>query len=264
MAERRLEGKVALVTGAGTGIGAAIARRFAAEGARLVLVGRRPEPLETLAAELGGLAVPGSAAVAADARGAVDTARERLGRLDVVVANAGGAGGPSAGEVDDETWASGIEANLTSALVTVREALPALLHGGEGAIVIVSSIAALAAVPATAGYSAAKAGLLGLTRSLALDYGPRGVRVNAVCPGWVRTPLADAEMDELAARRGISREDAYLLATSRTPLRRPADPAEIAACCLFLASSEASFVTGSVLVADGGSTAVDVSTLDFG
>lgn len=259
----RLDGTVALVTGAGTGIGAAVVRRFAAEGARLVLVGRRPEPLEQVAAEVGGLAIPGNAASASDVRRAVETARERLGGLDVVVACAGGEGGGGALEADDETWAAGLEANLTSALVTARECLPALFERGGGAIVLVSSVAALAAGPEMAGYAAAKAGLLGLTRSLAVDYAARGVRANAVCPGWVRTPMADREMDDLAARLGVTRDEAYRRATAQTPLRRPAEPAEIAACCLFLASAEASFVTGAVLVADGGSTALETGTAVF-
>jgi NAD(P)-dependent dehydrogenase (short-subunit alcohol dehydrogenase family) len=258
----QLDGKVALVTGAGTGVGAATARRFAAEGARVVLTGRRPEPIAAIAEELGGLAVPGDASSAEDLRAAVRAA-ERFGGLDVVVANAGGAGTTEAAETGDESWQRALDSNLTSAFLTCREALPALLARGGGSIVIVSSAAALAAPPALAGYTAAKTGLLGLMRSLAVDYGPRGVRANAVCPGWVRTPMADVEMDRLGAARGLTRDDAYTLAVERYPLRRAAEPDEIAACCLFLASGESSFVTGAVLVADGGAAAVDVGTLPF-
>jgi NAD(P)-dependent dehydrogenase (short-subunit alcohol dehydrogenase family) len=258
----RLASKTALVTGGGTGIGAATARRFAAEGANVVLLGRRVEPIEAVAAEIGGLPCQGDAASPADAERAVAAACARFGALDVVVACAGGEGGPAAGAVDDATWERGLRANLTSCLVTVRAALPALLERG-GAVVIVSSIAALAAGPAMAGYTTAKAGLLGLTRSLAVDYGPHGVRVNAVCPGWVRTPMADAEMDDLAACRRLTRDEAYALASAHVPLRRAAEPDEIASVCLFLASEEASFVTGAIVVADGGATAVNVGTLAF-
>lgn len=258
-----LAGKVALVTGGGTGIGAAVARRFAAEGAHVVLLGRRPAPIETVAAEIGGVAVPGDAASPPDVRRAVETAIERFGGLDVLVANAGGEGGGAVADVDDETWRAGLDANLTGAFVCAREALPRLLARG-GSIVIVSSVAGVSTGPEMAGYATAKHGLIGLTRSLAVDYGPKGVRVNALCPGWVRTPMSEREMDDLAARRGISREEAFRLVTSNLPLRRVAEPEEIAAACLFLASPEASFVTGAVLLADGGSTAVDVGTLAFG
>ena len=259
----QLEGKVALVTGGGTGIGAAVARRFAAEGARVVVLGRRPEPIEAVAAEIGGVAVSGDAAVAADARRAVEAAVKRFGGLDVLVASAGGEGGRSVTEVGDETWRAGLEANLTSAFVCSREALPELIAGGSGSIVIVSSVAGVLTGPEMAGYTTAKHALIGLTRSLAVDYGPRGVRANALCPGWTRTPMSEREMDDLAGRRGVSREEAYALVSAQLPLRRVAEPEEIAAACLFLASDDASFVTGAVLLADGGSTAVDVGTLPF-
>jgi NAD(P)-dependent dehydrogenase (short-subunit alcohol dehydrogenase family) len=258
----RLDGKVALVTGGGTGIGAAAAQRLAREGAAVVVMGRRREPLDAVAAEAGGIAVAGDASAAADAERAVAAAVERYGGLDVLVANAGGEGGGAAGEADDATWHAGLQANLTSCFVCARAALPQLVER-RGSIVIVSSIAALASGPRMAGYSTAKAGLLGLMRSLAVDYGPRGVRVNAICPGWVRTPMADREMDDLASTRGGTREEAYATVTAAVPLRRAADPDEIAAVCAFLASEDASYVSGSVLVADGGTSAVDVGTLPF-
>jgi NAD(P)-dependent dehydrogenase (short-subunit alcohol dehydrogenase family) len=256
-----LEGKVALITGGGTGIGAATASRFSAEGAKVVVTGRRPEPLAAVARATGGLAAPGDATSPDDVRRAVSLAVERLGGLDVVVAAAGGAGTKAVGDTDDERWHTSLDSNLTSAFVTAREALPALLSRGGGSIVIVASEAALVAPREAAGYTTAKTGLLGLTRSLAVDYGPRGVRVNAICPGWVRTPMADHEMDGLGSVRGVSREEAYALACAHLPLGRAAAPEEIAAVCLFLACGESSFVTGAVLAADGGATAVDVGTL---
>lgn len=259
----RFAGKLALVTGAGSGIGAATARRLAAEGAAVALIGRRPEPLQTLADELGGLALPGDASSTEHARRAVAATVAELGGLDIVVANAGGEGGGAAAAADDRTWEAALRDNLTSCLVVVREALPALVER-RGTIVVVSSIAALAAGPRMAGYTTAKAGLLGLVRSLAVDYGPAGVRANAVCPGWVRTPMADGEMDELAGARGIEREAAYELATANVPLRRAATPDEIAAVIAFLASGEASYMTGATVVVDGGTTAVDVGTLAWG
>jgi len=260
----RLSGKIALVTGGGTGIGAATARRFAGEGAQVVVTGRRAGPLEAMATEIGGVAVPGDATSPEDVRRAVQTAQHRIGGLDVVVAAAGGVGTPAVAETDTDRWEASLRSNLTSAFLTAHEALPALLDRGGSSLVIVASQAALVAPPALAGYIAAKTGLIGLVRSIAVDYGPRGVRANAVCPGWVRTPMADVEMDKLAERDGISRNEAYGQACKHTPLRRPGEPSEIASICLFLASADASFVTGAVIVADGGATAVDISGLAFG
>lgn len=257
----RLEGKVALVSGGGTGIGAAVARRFAQEGAKVVVVGRRAAPLEAVAAD-GIAAFVGDAASAEDARGAVAAAVERFGALDIVVPNAGGHGLGSALDTDDEGWEEAVRSNLTTAFVLSREALPSLIER-KGAIVIVSSLAGVFAGPAVVGYTATKHALVGLTRSLARDYGPQGVRVNVVCPGWVRTAMADDQMDTLATRDGISRDGAYAMVTSEVPLRRPAEPEEIASICLFLASPESSIMTGAVVMADGGASVVDLPTLAF-
>jgi NAD(P)-dependent dehydrogenase (short-subunit alcohol dehydrogenase family) len=259
----RLEGKVAIVSGGGTGIGAATARRFAAEGAKVVVTGRRPEPLQAVAEDIQGLALAGDVGDPSHAVRAVGLARDRFGGLDVVVANAGLGFGGAAGDVDDERWERTIQVNLTGAFRLARAALPPLIERGGGSIVLVSSVAALVSGPEGVAYQASKAALLGLARSLAVDYGPKGIRANAVCPGWVITPMGDRAMDEIASERGISRHQAYGLATEHVPLRRPATAEEIAGCCLFLASDESSIVTGTTLVADGGSTAVDLSDLVF-
>ena len=259
----RLQGKVAVITGGGTGIGAATARRFAAEGATVVVTGRRSEPLEEVARETGGLAVPGDVADAPHASEAVEAAVQRFGGLDVLVANAGVGFGGAAADVDDERWSRTLDVNLTGALRFVRAAIPAMLERGGGSIVLVSSVSALVIGPESAGYAASKTAMLGLARSVAVDYGPKGIRANALCPGWVRTPMGDDSMRDLAEMRGLELEEAYGLATARIPLRRPSTAEEIAACCLFLASDESSIVTGTVLVADGGGLAVDVAELAF-
>lgn len=259
----RFHGKVALVSGGGTGIGAATAARLREDGADVVITGRRRDLLEDVARQTGAVAVAGDAADTDDVRRAIRVAAERFGGLDIVVANAGGGGGGAALETDDASWNDGLRRSLTTAFVSAREALPALIERGGGSIVVVSSIAGLAAGPSMAGYVAAKHGLIGLTRSLARDYGPKLVRVNAVCPGWVRTPVGDEQMDVLAERRSITREQAYRLASEHVPLRRAARPEEIASVIAFLASDDASFVTGSVVVADGGASAVDVPTIAF-
>lgn len=259
----QLQDRVALITGGGTGIGAATARRFAAEGADVVVTGRRPERLAEVAEATGGLAVAGDTTDPTHAEAAAAAAVDTFGGLDVVVAAAGIDLGGAAGDVDDEAWARTLEVNLTGPQVVVRAALPHLLRRGGGSIVLVSSVNGLASATASAAYDTSKAGLLGLTRSLAVDYGPRGIRVNAVCPGWVVTPMGDDDMDGLAERRGISRDEAYALATAHVPLRRPATAEEIAACCLFLASDDSSIVTGTSLVADGGGLAVEPAGTAF-
>jgi meso-butanediol dehydrogenase/(S,S)-butanediol dehydrogenase/diacetyl reductase len=190
----------------------------------------------------------------------VALAKERFGGLDVVVANAGGSPPSPLLETDDSAWAAAIHNNLTTAFVTCRESLPALLER-KGAIVIVSSLAAHFAGPGVVGYTTAKHGLIGLTRSLARDYGPKGVRVNAVSPAWVRTPMANRAMEAIGAKYGLDQEGAYALATSQVPLRRPGEPEEVATISLFLATPDSALLMGAVLIADGGAHIVDLPTL---
>ncbi|QDZ14646.1 SDR family NAD(P)-dependent oxidoreductase [Humibacter ginsenosidimutans] len=256
-------GKVVVVTGGGTGIGAAVTERFRAEGAQVVIVGRRRAPLEAVAAETGAVPMIADAADASAARSVVADVLERFGRLDVLVANAGGHGFAPVGETDDIGWETALRANLTTAFTMARECLPALMEA-KGQIVVISSLAGLFAGPSVAGYTVGKHALIGLTKTLARDYGRSGVRVNAVCPGWVQTPMADNEMDEFAEHAGLaSREDAYATVTGDVPLGRPAQPAEIASIVRFLGSAESSYMTGAVLVADGGAHIVDVPTIAF-
>jgi NAD(P)-dependent dehydrogenase (short-subunit alcohol dehydrogenase family) len=260
----RFAGRTALVTGAGTGIGAAVCRRIAGEGGNLVLTGRREAPLKEVAAALGvrAIVVAADAAVAEEARSVVAAGVEAFGSLDVVIANAGGHVPGAVADVDDESWRYSIHANLDSAFMTVRAALQQLIRS-RGNVVVVSSIAGLFAGPGVAGYVTTKHALIGLTRSLARDYGQFGVRANAVCPGWVRTTMADEQMDELGRRLGLDRDEAYALVSKDTPLARVAEPDEIAAVIAFLASPEASAMSGSVVVADCGAGSVDLPTLAF-
>ncbi len=259
----KLEGKVVVVTGGGTGIGAAVAERYATEGAHVAVLGRREGPLREVADAVGGLAVVADAADSASARAAVRTVLDRFGRIDVLVANAGGHGYSAVLDTDDAAWDAALRTNLTTAFTAARECLPALVES-RGQVVVVSSLAGLFAGPGVAGYTVGKHALIGLTRTLARDYGRQGVRVNAVCPGWVRTPMADQEMDELAALRGLAtRDEGYATVTRDVPLGRVAEPAEIASVVRFLGSDESSYVTGAVLVVDGGAHVVDVPTLAF-
>ena len=259
----RLEGKVAIVTGGGTGIGAATARRFAREGAEVVVTGRRAEPLEEVAAETGCRAVAGDTADDEHVREAVAAAVDEFGGLDIVVANAGLGFGGAAADVDDERWDRTLEVNVSGAFRLVRAALPAMIERGGGSIVLVSSVNAFVSGTESAAYGTSKAAMNGLARSLAVDYGPNGIRANTVCPGWVITEMGDRAMQDLVTERRISRDEAYALVTKYTPLRRPATADEIAACCLFLACDESSIVTGTSLVADGGGLAMDLTEVAY-
>lgn len=251
-----------LITGAGTGIGEACARRLADEGHNLVLVGRRRQPLERVAAQTGGLVLVGDAASAEAWSGFVEQIRSRFGSLDALLACAGGHGLGTATESSEEGWQAAMRSNLDSAFYSARACLPLLIER-RGSIVLLGSIASLAAGPQVCGYTTAKHALLGLNRSLARDYGPLGVRVNCVCPGWVRTPMADEEMQPLMQHFGEDLDAAYARVTADVPLRRPASAEEIASVCRFLISDEASIITGASIVADGGSSIVDVPTLVF-
>lgn len=260
----RFAGKTALITGAGTGIGAAVAQRLANEGGQVILMGRRADSLEAVATRMGGTVFTGDASSSADTAKAVAMAEDRFGGLNVVVANAGGHGFGTILETDDAEWQASSRSNLDTAMVLLRAALPAL-KASRGAICVTASIASLAAPEGAFGYTVMKHAQIGLVRAIARDFGRDGVRCNAVCPGWVTTEMADKEMDELMDRTGLeSREAAYAHVTKDVPLGRPASPEEVASAIAFLCAPEASAITGAVLTVDGGSTIVDVPTLAFG
>ncbi|MCY7302855.1 MAG: SDR family oxidoreductase [Thermoleophilia bacterium] len=252
--------RVALVTGGGTGIGAAVARRLATEGYAVSVTGRRSGPIEEVAEEIGGLAVVADVGVAADADRAVAETVARFGSLDALVLNAGIGGEGSLLDLDPATFESVFRTNVFGALLVARAAMPQLLER-HGAVVTIGSVAGMRAAPESLAYCSSKAALAMLTQCIALDHGPAGVRANCVCPGWVRTPMADGEMDALGLG---TREEAYATVTQHVPLRRPSLPEEIAGTVVWLLSSDASYVNGAVLAVDGGHTMVDVGTLAFG
>lgn len=255
--------RVVVITGGGTGIGAACARLMRAAGDRVFITGRREAPLRAVADETGATALMGDAADGEAWRQRLLPAiLDQAGGIDVLICSAGGMGNSPAADTSGRQWREALDGNLTSAFASVRACLPSLI-ARRGNVLFVASIASLAAGPQACGYVTAKHALIGLMRSVARDYGPQGVRANAVCPGWVTTPMADEEMLPLMQAEGLSLTEAYQRVCRDVPLRRPASPEEIAEVCQFLCSPQAAIISGATLVADGGASIVDVPTLAF-
>lgn len=253
---------VAIVTGGGTGIGAAVATVLCERGWKVVICGRRLEPLKRVAETTGALAVAADAAQAGDIRELVSTTVATFGRLDGLVLNAGIVHAGPVGDLDDAEWDDMVRINLTGPFRLTREALPHLV-AARGSVVAVASAAALRATAGIAGYDVTKAGLAMLTQSVAVDYGHTGLRANAVCPGWTRTEMADAEMTEFGESIGSTKEEAYRLATAFAPSRRPAEAREVAEAIAWLLSPAASYLNAAVIPVDGGLVAVEPGQIAF-
>jgi len=245
-----LQGKVAIITGASSGIGAATAKLFAAEGARVVLVARRREALAALADEIG--AMGGEAAInagdvrdEATAQSAVALAKRAFGGLDIAFNNAGALG--EMGEVTDISasgWREAIDVNLSGAFFSARHQIPALLERGGGSLTFTSTfVGHTAGFPGMSAYAASKAGVIGLMRNLAVEYGTRGIRVNALLPGAVDTPMG---------REVANTEELRTFVAGLNAMKRIAAPEELARAALFLASDASNFMTGETMLVDGG------------
>jgi len=239
----KLEGKVALVTGGNSGIGLATAKEFAREGARVVITGRDRRTLDAAAREIGGevLALRSDAASLAEIDGLFAAVKEKFGRIDVLFVNAGVAQFAPVEETTEELFDHVMDINFKGAYFTVKKALPLLADGAS--VVLNTSVVAHVGFPAASVYSASKAALLSLVRTLSADLAGRGIRVNAVSPGPVETPIF--------GRLGLP-EEAKQGFGEQVPLKRLGRPEEIAKAVLFLASSDSSFLVGTEIVADGG------------
>jgi meso-butanediol dehydrogenase / (S,S)-butanediol dehydrogenase / diacetyl reductase len=251
----RLVGKVALVTGAGTGIGRACALLFAREGARVAVAARRAEPLATVTAEMaraGGetLAVQCDVTQARQVQDAMRAIVGRFGRLDVVVNNAGALIAATAEETSDADWDRIIDVNVKGTFLVSRAALPELRRTGGGSIINIGSILSLVGMKKRAAYCAAKGGVLLLTRAMALDHAHERIRFNCICPGLVETELIRDLFTGTPEREDLLRQR-----IEQIPLGRLGQPEDVARLAVFLASEESSWITGAALSVDGGFTA---------
>ncbi len=252
---RRLSEKVAFVTGASRGIGEAIARRFAAEGARVVLAARNEVACEKIAGDIrlqGGeaIAIGCDVTLAFSVSNAIAAVVARWGRIDILV-NGAGLGGPTPLEdPDDSRWNAILATNLTAVFRVTREAAPFLPAGGR--VLNVSSVLGRFGVAGFAAYAASKHGVIGLTRTLALELAPRQITVNALVPGWVETDMAREGFRRIGEETGGGEQEGRRIAAKMAPLGRVLDPDEVAGLAAYLASGEARSITGQAITIDGG------------
>ena len=252
---RRLSGKVALITGGGTGIGRACALAFAREGAKIAVAGRRREPLEAVVHEIEGaggkaLALTCDVTQTASVAAALSQSEQHFGRLDTVVNNAGAVLVATAEHTSEEDWQQVIATNLTGTFLVSRAALPLLRKAGGGSIVNIGSVLGLVARKERAAYCAAKAGVSGLTRAMAVDHAKDRIRVNCICPTIVET-----ELGMQSIRQAPNAEAEIQRRIAEIPIGRMGTPEDVALMAVYLASDEASWVTGASFPLDGGVTA---------
>lgn len=255
-----LKRKTAIITGGGTGIGAAIARRFVAEGAKVCIVGRRDSVLEQVVQSLpSGTAVmcQGDVSEPKHIDRIIETALSFGQTINILVNNAGVAYEGSITSAKLDEWRKTLEVNLIGPFMLMRAAIPHMIKDGGGSIVNISSLASLRGVPQNSAYCASKAGLNMLTQQAALDFGGDKIRCNVVCPGFVYSEMSESHFGQIAKDMGTDLDTLMARVFREIPSREPAQPEKIAGICTFLASDEASYITGAVIPVDGGLAAMD-------
>src|SRR5258708_13344967 len=250
-----LEGRHALITGGGTGIGAAAAQRLSAAGAKLSLLGRRMEPLRAVAERFGGAAIQCDVTDSARINAAFDEARAANGPIDLLIVNAGIAESAPFHKLSRESWDRIVATNLTAAFDCAQAAIGDLLKSDNGRLVFVASVASLRGVPYAAHYAASKHGLLGLMRSLAAEYAKTSLTVNAVCPAYVHTPMTDQSVARVSDITGRSARDSRSIITNMNASSQPVDPEGIATMILTLCLPQSRDISGAAITIDGATSA---------
>jgi len=245
-----MKGRTAVITGGGSGIGAAAARRFASQGAKVVLVGRRKDRLDAVAKEIGTTARAIACDVASSS--AVEAMAREVGPCDVLVNNAGIAKSAPLAKTDDALWNEILGINLTGTFLCTRAFLPGMAERGWGRVINVASIAGKAGMQYTSAYCASKHGVVGLTRAVALECARKGVTVNAVCPGWVDSEMTDTSVANISGKTKMSEAEARAFLAGQSPQNRLMTPEEIAGLILWLCSDDAAGITAQAINVDGG------------
>lgn len=253
---------VTIITGGGTGVGAALARLLSERGHDVVIAGRRQAPLDAVAAETGAIAVVGDLSTEEGARALIERAITTYGKIDNLVLNAGVVHNGKVADFELEKWNETLSINLTTNFLLSKLALPHLV-ATRGSIVGVSSIASLRSGYGMSAYAASKAGLTALIENIAFDYALDGVRANIICPGWILTEMAEQEFAEAAQTKNTTVEGVFADLLKFVPQQRASTPDEQAKPIAWLLSDEASYITGASLVVDGGATIVDAGMLNL-
>ncbi len=257
----KLEGKVALITGGGTGIGAAIAERYVQEGAKICITGRRREMLDKMLKsfpEGTATVCQGDVAKEEDAVRMIETAVSFGGKLDILINNAGRSASGSVGDLSREVWQDVYNVNVTGPFFLMKASVPHMIKAGGGSVINIASVGGLRCLPGMPAYCSSKAALIALSQQFALDYGVQNIRCNAVCPGGIKTDMTENEFGQFGKMLKMDTDSYFQMISTELPLKRFGKTSEIGGICTFLGSEDSSFMTGAVLVIDGGTCVVDV------